>query len=376
MIYMQEKLLARLEDIEYKFLKELEKESFFLESGISVTYFKEHYSFIFIDYYVRNIFDLAKEFPNFMHNYVNDSLLYDKESFNLYTAFQPYLVFRAIINEESENIYSEMLTEKASEDIEIEIEKMKKFLKLSQRNYCLEMIKSYSKQRYEDINYIYDNKELYGLCVSVSKTNLEGIITYVSEDFEKISGYTKHELLGANHNIIRHEDTEKELFVEMWETISNKNIWKGKLKNKKKNGKYYWVESIIIPILNNKDELVEYLSLRREVTELTDLKACNKNLYSLHSMVLEVREKTVINSGGMFFENEYIPTPDVNDEHINDVFNKLNVSEYVDSEIKEMDEFLKDVKILTISGQTFKINMFESKEDTVLIIFDHIEEVM
>jgi len=82
----------------------------------------------------------------------------------------------------------------------------------------------------------------------VSSTDLEGIITYINRKFYDISGYTKEELIGKGHNMIRHPDMPKVLFQELWETIYAGKEWTGVLKNLRKDGKYYWAYMHISPI--------------------------------------------------------------------------------------------------------------------------------
>lgn len=102
----------------------------------------------------------------------------------------------------------------------------------------------------------------------VSKTNKKGMITYVNDEFVKISGFTRSELIGKYHNIIRHEDMEKETFKELWETIKTKKTWKGIIKNKRKDGSSYYVSSTIVPILDHNDDIEEFLAIRLDITEL------------------------------------------------------------------------------------------------------------
>ena len=104
----------------------------------------------------------------------------------------------------------------------------------------------------------------------VSKSDLSGIITYVNDKFCEVSGYTKEELIGKAHNIIRHKDSSKETFQNLWNTIAAKKPWKGILKNSKKDGSYYWVDIAIVPILDFHDEIVEYIAIRHEITELIE----------------------------------------------------------------------------------------------------------
>jgi len=102
----------------------------------------------------------------------------------------------------------------------------------------------------------------------VSKTNTKGIITYANKKFCEISGYDEKELLGMPHNIVRHPDIPKEIFKEMWSTIKNKKIWKGILKNRKKDGGTYIVDATVIPVMDNDGDIIEYVAVRHDVTEL------------------------------------------------------------------------------------------------------------
>ncbi len=103
----------------------------------------------------------------------------------------------------------------------------------------------------------------------VSKTDARGYITYVNEVFCKISGYTKEELLGKPHNIVRHPDMDCSIFKQMWHTIKElKQTWQGKIKNRRKDGSVYWVQAIINPILDSNEEVIEYIGIREDVTQI------------------------------------------------------------------------------------------------------------
>jgi PAS domain S-box-containing protein/diguanylate cyclase (GGDEF)-like protein len=102
----------------------------------------------------------------------------------------------------------------------------------------------------------------------VSKTNTKGIITYANKQFCEISGYEEKELIGMPHNIVRHPDTPKETFKEMWATIKSKKIWKGIVKNRKKDGGVYIVDATVIPVMDNDGDILEYVAVRHDVTEL------------------------------------------------------------------------------------------------------------
>jgi PAS domain S-box-containing protein len=103
----------------------------------------------------------------------------------------------------------------------------------------------------------------------VSKTDTKGIITYVNDAFCDITGYTKEELIGKNHNIVRHPDNPKSIFEDMWHTIRDKKeIWKGIVRNRAKNSKSYYVDSLVMPIIDVDGTILEYISLRNDITDI------------------------------------------------------------------------------------------------------------
>ena len=102
----------------------------------------------------------------------------------------------------------------------------------------------------------------------VSQTDPKGYITYANDQFCKMSGYSKEELLGARHSIIRHPDVADAVFEGMWDTILSKKIWKGTVKNRRKNGEAYYVDATIVPMLDAHDEIESFLGIRHDVTEL------------------------------------------------------------------------------------------------------------
>lgn len=104
--------------------------------------------------------------------------------------------------------------------------------------------------------------------VIVSKTDPKGIITYANDLFCKISGYSKEELVGHPHNIVRDPAMPSSAFKELWDTIKSKKTWHGIISNKAKNGKIYTVQSTIVPILDEDGNIVEYIAFREDITEV------------------------------------------------------------------------------------------------------------
>ncbi len=101
--------------------------------------------------------------------------------------------------------------------------------------------------------------------IIVSETDAKGRIVYANEDFCKISKYSKDELIGNPHNIVRHPDMPKAIFKELWTHVQSGKIWKGVVKNRTKDGGYYWVFATIYSS-QTADGSVKYFSVRVKPT--------------------------------------------------------------------------------------------------------------
>jgi aerotaxis receptor len=128
----------------------------------------------------------------------------------------------------------------------------------------------------------------------VSKTDLQGNITYVNADFVRISGFRERELMGAPQNIVRHPDMPEEAFHDFWRTLHAGKAWTGVVKNRCKNGDHYWVEANAAPLIENK-QVVGYTSIRGKPSreQIKAAEAAYASIKAGHS-ALTVREGNAV----------------------------------------------------------------------------------
>ncbi len=235
----------------------------------------------------------------------------------------------------------------------------------------------------------------------VSKTDKNGIITYVNDEFCRISGYSKEELIGANQNIVRHPNMEKETFANLWKTILSKRVWKGVVENRAKNGSSYWVDATIMPILDESGEIEEFIGIRKDITdmilqekELELLRAKNAKesvdralalnlkktieLNPLPSAVIDEEDrilyvnKKFISLFDQFYELEKINAIEKQSYFVGDLFAKEGLLKDYDDNyaiswkeiIKDLDE---DIDTMTLPTQKriyeFRPRVFEVRDD-------------
>jgi len=213
----------------------------------------------------------------------------------------------------------------------------------------------YQQIRKEEINFkdehsnlLNEYKKAVDLSNIVSKSNTKGIITYANEKFCEISGYTKAELIGKPHSIVRHPMMPSSVFKDLWDTIKSKKAWHGVVTNMKKDGRKYVVDSTIIPILDVDGDIVEYIAIRHDVTEFEE----TKDQLSTLNMAMKNRIDELYNMTSILEEEASL-------DSLTGAFNRTKFEKFFDYEI-EKAKLNKNILSIII----LDIDHFKSINDT------------
>jgi len=209
----------------------------------------------------------------------------------------------------------------------------------------------------------------------VAITNQKGIITHVNDNFCKISKYNREELIGKDHRIINSSHHPKEFIKDLWTTIANGKVWKGELKNKAKDGSAYWVDTTIVPFLNERGKPYQYVAIRSDISErkrgeeriakiLLDIEQQNTQLVDFCNIVSHNLRSPLINISMLI---EFLETCDEEEERtkilskLKPVVNHLNTI---------FDELVESLQIKQDSEIDLTPVDLKKTLDTILMVFE------
>jgi len=201
-------------------------------------------------------------------------------------------------------------------------ENMHKFYDAISQSYdTFESEKIKNKKRIDEyestIHLLKQYKQAINSSLIVTITDLKGTIKYVNDNFCKISGYTREELLNKSHNIVRDPQNDSKIFREMWKTLLQKKVWQGVFPNLHKDGSRYYLSTTIVPLLNIDGNIVEFIALRENITQIikyqkeinTEKQRFSKILDNQESIIVVLNEdEGVIEVNQKFYETFHFKT--------------------------------------------------------------------
>lgn len=226
------------------------------------------------------------------------------------------------------------------------------------------------------------------------ETDLEGVITYATKPFSKISGYSRKELIGKNINLLKHPDVSQEFFQKLWNELKVNKLWEGEIKNQDRYGNSYWIKGVIFPKYNFDNEIVGYISIRTNITDTKQLEKINKLLKEDLSNKLneiKIKDKSLVDSTKVQLMSKILDSlghqwkqPILNissliynlklllkdEENNKDKFELIQETEF---ELKNLSEVLNEIKYLFQQNQEEKTNLVDVIRESVLVIQEELK---
>lgn len=166
---------------------------------------------------------------------------------------------------------------------------------ITEQKQAEERLKELASEQARLVQEIKNRQGVLDQAAIVSEADRRGNITFVNDKFCEISGFTREELMGKNHRVVNSDYHNKEFFADFWSTISQGKTWKGEIKNKRKDGSFYWVDSTVAPILDENGKIVKYIGIRFDITEQKEVAERLGNLAEERKTEADILMQQVLN---------------------------------------------------------------------------------
>lgn len=217
---------------------------------------------------VNNLLQGIDRFFKFVNKKSNNLKLIEVKSNDEIGAISKMINEKILI---SKKIIDEDIIERAK-NLEIEVKKKTKDLELKNIEYKILL-------------------DRFNTHTIATRTDLEGVITFATDKFSRLSGYTQKELIGQNHNVVRHPDIPTSFYKELWETIQSGKEYIGELKNKRKDGSEYWIKLIIVPEFDSQKNIIGYFSVKENIDDKIQIRDFNTKLEEKIKKAIEESRK-------------------------------------------------------------------------------------
>lgn len=206
----------------------------------------------------------------------------------------------------------------------------------------------------------------------IAITDVRGNITYANDNFCELSQFSPKELLGQNHRIINSGYHPKSFFKEMWKTIANGKSWRGEIKNQAKDGSFYWVDTVIVPMLDQAGKPYEYFSIRIDITER---KKQESRLIRYNQLLNQQNEKLkdikFINShklrlpiANILGLSEILEDNEIQADVLKQTINGITES------AKLLDNFINELNDTITAPAKMEVTMENKKEKSLILLID------
>ncbi|MEA1955696.1 MAG: FIST N-terminal domain-containing protein [Campylobacterota bacterium] len=253
-------------------------------------------------------------------------------------------------------------------------------------NSLTHFIEQTSQELNTNVKLLSQYKDAVDASLLVSKTDTKGLITFVNDNFCRVSGYSREELIGKNHNIVRDRRVSNFIFKKMWATIKSGKIWRGQFPNKAKNGTVYYVDATIMPTYNESNNIDGYIAVRQDVTKqiiaknrIREKEKFIKAIFDNQDniVILCSKDKGMISANKTLFDYfDYVSFEELkaNNKCICDLFMKEDGYIYPDEDGCWLDEIMQNhdldckAKILAKNNQIYIFDVKVNKIDNQYIV--------